>query len=61
MAVLAGNGHIQFKYGIPARAYARTGAPFRTVILSSPGDEIPAGLADYVWAVEPTRGGPAAP
>ena len=29
MVVLAGNGHIQFKYGIPDRAYKQTGAAFR--------------------------------
>jgi uncharacterized iron-regulated protein len=52
MVVLAGNGHIQFKYGIPERAFARTGAPFRTVVLSAPGEETAPGIADYVWAVE---------
>ncbi|MBT8369828.1 MAG: ChaN family lipoprotein, partial [Deltaproteobacteria bacterium] len=31
MVVLAGNGHIQFKYGIPDRAFSRTGAYFRTI------------------------------
>jgi uncharacterized iron-regulated protein len=52
MVVLAGNGHIQFKYGIPERAFSRTGAPFRTVVLVSPGEETPAGIADYVWTVD---------
>jgi uncharacterized iron-regulated protein len=52
MVVLAGNGHIQFKYGIPDRAFARTGASFRTVVLSTPGEEAPAGIADYVWTLE---------
>jgi uncharacterized iron-regulated protein len=52
MVVLAGNGHIQFKYGIPERAFERTGAPFRTVFLASPGEEPAAGIADYVWTVE---------
>lgn len=52
MVVLAGNGHIQFKYGIPARAFDRNGAPFRTVVLVPPGEEPAAGIADYVWTVE---------
>jgi uncharacterized iron-regulated protein len=52
MVVLAGNGHIQFKYGIPERAFERSGAPFRTVYLASPGEAPAAGIADYVWTVE---------
>jgi uncharacterized iron-regulated protein len=52
MVVLAGNGHIQFKYGIPDRAFERTGAPFRTVFLASPGEETAPGIADYVWTVD---------
>jgi uncharacterized iron-regulated protein len=52
MVVLAGNGHIQFTYGIPARVFSRNGAPFRTVVLVSPGEEPAAGIADYVWTVE---------
>jgi uncharacterized iron-regulated protein len=52
MLVLAGNGHIQFKYGIPDRAFARTGQPFRTIVLSSPGERQPPGIADYVWTTE---------
>jgi uncharacterized iron-regulated protein len=52
MVVLAGNGHIQFKYGIPNRAFERTGAPFRTVFLASQGEEPAAGIADFIWTVE---------
>jgi hypothetical protein len=52
MVVLAGNGHIQFKYGIPDRAFERTGAPFRTVFLASPGETPAAGVADYIWTVD---------
>ena len=52
MVVLAGNGHIQFKYGIPDRAFERTGAPFRTVFLASTGEETAPGIADYVWTVD---------
>ena len=49
MVVLAGNGHIQFKYGIPDRAFGRTGASFRTIYLASVGDEVELGIADYIW------------
>lgn len=49
MVVLAGNGHIQFKYGIPDRAFRRTGASFRTVYLASVGGEVELGIADYIW------------
>jgi uncharacterized iron-regulated protein len=52
MLVLAGNGHIQFKYGIPDRAFALTGQPFRTIVLSSPGERQTPGIADYVWTTE---------
>lgn len=50
MVVLAGNGHIQHRYGIPARAFRRNGLPFRTVYPLSPGEEVTPGIADYVVA-----------
>jgi len=34
MVVLAGNGHIIRKYGIPNRAFARSHAPFKTIYLA---------------------------
>ena len=49
MVVLAGNGHIQFKYGIPDRAYNRTGAAFRTIYLAPVGSEVERDIADYIW------------
>jgi uncharacterized iron-regulated protein len=49
MVVLAGNGHIQFKYGIPDRAYNRTGASFRTIYLAPAGDVVELDIADYIW------------
>ncbi|MEJ2098861.1 MAG: ChaN family lipoprotein [Desulfobacterales bacterium] len=49
IVVLAGNGHIQYKYGIPDRAFRRTGIPFRTVCQASVGDEIILSMADYIW------------
>ena len=52
MVVLAGNGHIQFKYGIPDRAYKQTGAPFRTIYLEPVGSEIKRDIADYIWVTQ---------
>ncbi len=49
MVVLAGNGHIQFKYGIPDRAFSRTGAAFRTIYLAPAGGELKLDVADYIW------------
>ena len=49
MVVLAGNGHIQYKYGIPDRAFRRTGAFFRTVYLAKVGSEVELDVADYIW------------
>ena len=50
MVVLAGNGHIAQKYGIPNRAHKRTGVPFRTVVLAAVGDNARLSDADYIWA-----------
>ena len=49
IVVLAGNGHIQYKYGIPDRAFRRTGASFRTIYLAPVGEEVELGIADYIW------------
>ena len=49
IVVLAGDGHIQYKYGIPDRAFRRTGIPFRTIYQASAGDEIELSIADYIW------------
>lgn len=60
MVVLAGNGHIVNKFGIPDRAFKRSQASFRTVYLASPG--MPASLkdGDFIWAT-PAPGGGASP
>ena len=52
MVVLAGNGHIQFKYGIPDRAYTQTGASFRTIYPAPVGGEVERDIADYVWVTQ---------
>jgi uncharacterized iron-regulated protein len=55
MIVLAGNGHIIHKFGIPDRAYTRTKAAFRTIYLASAGSQAELSYADYIW-VTPPRG-----
>ena len=52
MVVLAGNGHIQFKYGIPDRASNRTGASFRTIYLAPAGEVVEMDIADYIWVTD---------
>lgn len=52
MVVLAGNGHIQFKYGIPDRAYKQTGAAFCTIYTTPIGSEVDLDIADYIWVTE---------
>ena len=48
MVVIAGNGHIQFKYGIPERAFKHNGIPYRTVYQASAGEEPDLSVADYI-------------
>ena len=49
IVVLAGNGHIQYKYGIPDRTFRRTGASIRTIYLASVGEEVELDIADFIW------------
>ena len=49
MAVLAGNGHIVKKFGIPDRAYQRTNIPFKTIYLVPVGGKAELTYADYIW------------
>jgi uncharacterized iron-regulated protein len=49
MVVLAGNGHIIRKFGIPNRAFKRSGAPFRTIYLAPAGSTVPRDAADFIW------------
>ena len=49
LVVLTGNGHIQYKYGIPDRTFRRTGASFQTIYLASVGEEVELGVGDYIW------------
>jgi uncharacterized iron-regulated protein len=49
MVVVIGNGHIQYKYGVPERANARKPTPYRTVYLAPVGMQVDFALADYIW------------
>ena len=46
---LLGNGHIQYKYGVPDRTFRRTGASFRTVYLAPEGADVEMAIADFIW------------
>lgn len=52
MVVLAGNGHIVQKFGIPERAARRTGAAYRTIYLVGAGGRAQLGDGDYIWITE---------
>jgi uncharacterized iron-regulated protein len=59
MVVLAGNGHIKGKYGIPDRAFKRAKAPFLTVYLAAPGDDsLKQADADFIWFVPDEKKAP---
>jgi len=56
MIVIAGNGHIIRKFGIPDRTFRQTGADFRTIYPATAGDEAESDYADYIWVT--SRGKP---
>ncbi len=49
MVVIAGNGHIVRKFGIPNRAYSRTNTPFRTIYLATLHSSVTLADADFIW------------
>jgi uncharacterized iron-regulated protein len=51
--VLAGSGHIANRYGIPGRAFARNGKPYRTLVPVTDGDRevFAEAYADFVWVM----------
>ncbi len=49
IVVLVGNGHIIRKFGIPDRAFDRTRAAFRTILLAPAGSKARLSFADYIW------------
>jgi len=54
MVVIAGNGHIIRKFGIPDRVFSRIKEPFRTIYPARPGSEVKLSYADYIW-VTPSK------
>lgn len=58
MVVIAGNGHIVRKFGIPNRAFKRSHVPFRTVYLATPGMTVSVEDGDFIWM---TSNGPVMP
>ncbi len=49
MVVLAGNGHIIRKFGLPDRVLQRTRLPFKTVYPVASGDTAELSYGDYLW------------
>ena len=52
MVVLAGNGHIQYKYGIPERVFKRNGLPYRTIYPVAADEATDLSIADYLWVAD---------
>ena len=55
MVVIAGNGHIIRKFGIPNRAFARSQVTFKTIYLAPVGSDAELDWADYLWVTPETR------
>ncbi len=56
IVVFAGKGHIIYDFGIPSRAYTRTGVEYRTVIPVAAGEPIDFSIADYLWVTDSSSG-----
>lgn len=56
IVIFAGKGHIVHDFGIPARAYTRTGVEYRTVIPIAIGEPVDFSIADYLWITESSPG-----
>ncbi len=52
LVVLAGNGHIQYKYGIPERVFKRNGLPYLTIYPVAADEAIDLSIADYLWVAD---------
>ncbi len=53
LVILAGNGHLRYRYGIPQRLYRRTGVNYQVL---AQDEELTAEVADYVLLSEPVQG-----
>lgn len=49
MVVLAGNGHIIQRFGIPERTFRRIRKPYKTVLPVTAGDRMGQNAGDYLW------------
>ena len=47
--VIAGNGHLKRRFGIPDRVQARIRVPAKTAYLAPKGSRIKLSDADYLW------------
>jgi uncharacterized iron-regulated protein len=52
LVILAGNGHIQYRYGIPERLHRRNSLPYRTLYLAPSGPPIDPAIADFIWVTD---------
>jgi uncharacterized iron-regulated protein len=55
MIVLAGNGHIINRFGIPDRVVRRVPSELRTIYLTPAGGTIERSFADYIWVTPPAQ------
>ena len=55
MVILAGNGHVRYRYGIPERLYRRNHEPYIVVVQD---EEIEDGVGDYVLLTSRLEGKP---
>ena len=53
MVVIAGNGHIIHKFGIPERANKRRPAPYCTIILGTSEMDAASDDGDFIWTTAP--------
>ena len=53
LVILAGNGHLRYKYGIPDRLYRRNHEPFKVIVQD---EDIENNIADYVLLTTELKG-----
>lgn len=53
LVILAGNGHIRYRYGIPQRLQRRTGLTYRSIVQD---EAVAPDIADYVLTTTPIQG-----
>ncbi len=53
LVILAGNGHVRRKYGIPERLYRRNNQPYMVI---AQDEEMEDGIADYILATRELKG-----